>query len=247
MSTPAVSLLVRTINNDCPNSCFGAVILSASHNPGGLEEDFGIKFNNSAGAPAAENITNKIYENTKIIKNYKILDSAEKFSIEKDFSINIQGKVVIVLVRIVSTTHLYVETMKKLFDFEKLKILFARADFSFCFDGLHGVSGPYAVEIFNKIFGVKQENLLNCDVLPDFGGHHPDPNLVYAKALVERMDINKILDIRLVPDFGAACDGDADRNMILGKQFFISPSDSVAIIAAFLWLNLKIYIRGVYY
>lgn len=232
MSTPAVSLFVRTENKENNSVCFGAIILTASHNPGGKDEDFGIKFNNSAGAPATENITNKIFENTKKMKVYKTLNTEKKFNIESDFYFTIEENSKIE-VKIVSSTELYIETMKLLFDFDKLQRLFARKDFSFIFDGLHGASGPYTIEIFQKIFGVKTENLLNCDNLPDFGGHHPDPNLVYAKLLVKKMDIDKKMDANQVPDFGAACDGDADRNMILGKQFFMSPSDSIAMITAF--------------
>ncbi len=228
MSTPAVSLFVRNLSK---GTCFGAIILTASHNPGGKDEDFGIKFNNAAGAPATENITGKIFENTKKLQNYKTLETEQTFSFQKDFSINVEGHG-LVKVNIVSSTALYVDTMKNLFDFDKLKKLFSRNDFSFVFDGLHGASGPYAVEIFHKILGVKMENLLNCDNLPDFGGHHPDPNLVYEKALVEKMDYEKKRDPSTIPDFGAACDGDADRNMILGKQFFISPSDSIAMITS---------------
>jgi phosphoglucomutase len=219
------------VRNLSKGTCFGAIILTASHNPGGVDEDFGIKFNNAAGAPATENITGRIFENTKKIQNYRTLETEQSFSFQKDFTINVDGHG-LVEVNIVSSTALYVDTMKNLFDFDKLQNLFSRNDFWFVFDGLHGASGPYAVEIFHKILGVKMENLLNCDNLPDFGGHHPDPNLVYAKALVEKMDYLKQRDPSLVPDFGAACDGDADRNMILGKQFFISPSDSIAMITS---------------
>ena len=120
--------------------------------------------------------------------------------------------------------------MKSLFDFELMKKLVARSDFNLCFDGMHGVSGPYALRILGVELGVKMENLLRCNVLEDFGGSHPDPNLTYAPELVEKMGVfdNK----PNAPDFGAACDGDADRNMILGKNFFVTPSDSVAIITA---------------
>lgn len=230
MSTPAVSLFVRNLPQ---GTCFGAIILTASHNPGGKDEDFGIKFNNSAGAPAVESVTGKIFEQTKKMTSYSTLgvNEGHRFSYDKDFIIQLEGGKNVEVV-IPSSTELYVATMKNLFDFDKLAKLFARKDFSFTFDGLHGAAGPYAKEIFHKILGVKEENLLACDNFPDFGGHHPDPNLVYAKELVEKMDISKKKQPQEVPDFGAACDGDADRNMILGKQFFVSPSDSIAMIAA---------------
>jgi len=131
-------------------------------------------------------------------------------------------------VSVVDNAAQYVSLMESIFDFGKIKNLFARPDFSMCFDGMHGVSGPYALKIFGEIFGVK--DLMRCNVLPDFGGGHPDPNLTYAKDLVEKMGVFNPKDD--APQFGAACDGDADRNMILGKNFFVTPSDSVAIITA---------------
>jgi phosphoglucomutase len=230
MSTPAVSLLVRAQPKD---SCFGAIILTASHNPGGPHEDLGIKFNNSAGAPAPENITSKIFNHSKIIKHYMILDNNHPFSLKENSQIKIKrnDEVYDFAIKIQSTTGLYVETMQKLFDFTKLKSLFSRKDFKFAFDAMHGASSAYAVEIFNKILNVPKDCLHNCETLEDFGGLHPDPNLVYAKNLVQVMDINnQMSQDSSVPDFGAACDGDADRNMILGNRFFVSPSDSLAII-----------------
>jgi phosphoglucomutase len=120
--------------------------------------------------------------------------------------------------------------MRKLFDFNQLKQFIARPDFEMVFDGMHGVSGPYASRIFGEILGVMDKNLYRCNVLPDFGGGHPDPNLTYAADLVKKLGIFE--ESKDAPDFGAACDGDADRNMILGKNFFVTPSDSIAIIAA---------------
>jgi phosphoglucomutase len=232
MSTPAVSLLVRAQPKD---SCFGAIILTASHNPGGPHEDLGIKFNNAAGAPAPENITSKIFNCSKNITHYFILNHEKNFSLKEDSHIKIKrnDQVLDFTIKIQSTTALYVETMQKLFDFTKLKSLFSRSDFKFAFDAMHGASGAYAVEIFNKILAVPKECLYNCETLEDFGGLHPDPNLVYAKNLVQVMDINnQRSEDSSVPDFGAACDGDADRNMILGKRFFVSPSDSLAMIVS---------------
>jgi phosphoglucomutase len=229
MSTPAVSLLVRHIGKT--EQCFGAIILTASHNPGGEHEDFGIKFNNASGAPAPENITSKLFKSSKEIKSYNTIESCEEFSLTEDTKCDVDGKEF--LVKIESSTGLYVENMKVLFDFEKIKSLFDRKDFKFTLDAMHGAAGPYAIAIFNKIFGVDIKDLHNCNILPDFGGLHPDPNLVHAKNLVDIMDIdNKHEFLDTVPDFGAACDGDADRNMILGKRFFVSPSDSIAVIAA---------------
>lgn len=132
------------------------------------------------------------------------------------------------IVSVIDNTAHYVQLMKTLFDFAQIKNLIKRKDFSMCFDGMHGVAGPYAKRILGKLFGVK--NLMRCNVLPDFGGCHPDPNLTYAPDLVNIMGLyNKRKD---APQFGAACDGDADRNMILGRHFFVTPSDSVAIIVA---------------
>jgi len=230
MSTPAVSNAVRVINKENPGSCFGAIILTASHNPGGPTEDFGIKFNNLNGAPASENVTNKIFENSKKIATYNFIDFNNKFNIKENTTLTVENSKF--NIEIISTTKLYVELMQQIFDFPKIKTLFDRKDFKFHFDGLNGIAGPYATEIFHNIFGVAKENLHGCEVLPDFGGHHPDPNLVYAKDLVEVMDIfNKHPD-KQVPDFGAACDGDADRNMITGSRFFVIPSDSLALITA---------------
>jgi phosphoglucomutase len=233
MSTPAVSLLVR----HQPNSeCFGAIILTASHNPGGEHEDLGIKFNNAAGAPAPENITAKMFQCSKEIKTYHILDTDTEFSLKEDSIIRIGDEEISATnfyIKIESSTKLYTETMQKLFDFNKLKSLVSRNDFKFAFDAMHGASSQYAVEIFHNVLGMPLKCLYNCSNLPDFGGLHPDPNLVYAKNLVKVMDIGSHRpEDDSVPDFGAACDGDADRNMILGKRFFISPSDSLAIIVA---------------
>lgn len=233
MSTPAVSMLVR---NQPHLECFGAIVLTASHNPGGENEDLGIKFNNAAGAPAPEGVTAKMFQCTREISHYKTISHEKSFSMTENSKFKLvfgENDIREVFIQIESSTRLYVETMQNLFDFKKLKALFSRKDFKFAFDAMHGASGPYAIEIFNKILGVDIKNLHDCNILDDFGGLHPDPNLVYAKNLVRIMDIEgKNSDDSQVPDFGAACDGDADRNMILGKRFFISPSDSVAIIAA---------------
>jgi len=136
-----------------------------------------------------------------------------------------------VTVHVLDSTEVYIELMKQLFDFEALKAFLSRPDFQLIFDGMHGAAGPYAKRIFGEVFGLKEETLFRCDVLPDFGKGHPDPNLTYAEDLVKSMGVFDPSKTD-APDFGAACDGDADRNMILGKNFFVTPSDSVAIIAA---------------
>ena len=134
------------------------------------------------------------------------------------------------VVSVVDNADGWVDLMQNLFSFDQIGSLLKRKDFSICIDGMHGVAGPYAIKVFGKIFGLGNDQLMRCNVLPDFGGCHPDPNLTYAKELVEKMGV---FEPRTdAPEFGAACDGDADRNMILGKGFFVTPSDSVAIIVA---------------
>lgn len=233
LSTPAVSALIRKLNAQHGEGyCFGGIVLSASHNPGGPDEDFGIKFNGSNGGPAPESVTESIFAETKVIKQYTMLEGFGHVNTD------VIGDYVLPslkgtsfghsVVSVVDNTANYVELMKQLFDFDQIKALLARPDFSMCFDGMHGVAGPYAKKIFGEIFGVA--DLQRCTVLPDFGGCHPDPNLTYAKELVDKMGINQKVDN--APEFGAACDGDADRNMVLGKGFFVTPSDSVAVIVA---------------
>ena len=231
MSTPGVSLLIRS---QPKGTCFGAFILTASHNPGGENADMGIKFNNDTGAAIPEHMNNVIFDESKKVTHYFIADCKENFPLENPSEITVEkdGKTHTMKIEIENTTSHYVKEMKELFDFDLIKTLFARKDFHFVFDGLHGISGPYAIEIFHNIFGVDMKNLYNCNTLPDFGGFHPDPNLVHAKNLVSIMDIFKKNPNEKTPDFGAACDGDADRNMILGPRILVTPSDSLAILAA---------------
>lgn len=226
LSTPCVSVLIIKTPN-----CFGGLILSASHNPGGEHEDFGIKFNSHNGAPSSETITNLVFQSSVSIKTYKYLDykGPSLFGTETTFTINENKGYAL---KFIDTTTDYIEMMKEQFDFELIDGLFKKKGFSFLFDAMHGASGPYALEIFGKIFGLDEKNLLNCNVLPDFGGHHPDPNLVYAKRLVHELNIFKTKTEGERYQFGAACDGDADRNMILGWETFASPSDSLAVIAS---------------
>ena len=229
MSTPAVSLLIRS---QPKNECYGAFILTASHNPGGPNDDMGIKFNGDNGAAIPEGKNLQIFEESKKIEKYYILDTEEKYPLDKpsEISVDEDGKIRKVPIEIESTTKRYVEEMQKLFDFDLIKTLFERKDFEFVFDALNGISGPYALAIFNKIFNVPLENLDKCHPLPDFGGIHPDPNLVHAKDLDAKMDVFKKDLSKKVPDFGAACDGDADRNIIFGPRMLVSPSDSLAVI-----------------
>ena len=214
LSTPAASCLIRK------NEAIGGIVLSASHNPGGPEGDFGVKYNVSNGGPAPEKITNAIFENTKSISEYKITDT-EDIDIDSLGSSDIEG----MNVEIVDSVAAYVALMEKLFDFGKIRQLLT-SDFTMCMDSLHAVTGPYAKQIFEQALGAKAGTVTNGEPLEDFGGGHPDPNLVYAHDLVETMFAED------APDFGAASDGDGDRNMILGNNFFVNPSDYLALLAA---------------
>ena len=214
LSTPAASCLIRKYD------AFGGLILSASHNPGGPEGDFGVKYNVSNGGPAPEKVTSAIFENTKSISEYKIVEA-------DDLDLDSLGTSQIgdMTVEVVDAVADYADLMEKLFDFGKIRQLL-QGDFSMCMDSLHAVTGPYAKAIFEQTLGAKAGTVTNGEPLEDFGGGHPDPNLVYAHDLVETMFSSS------APDFGAASDGDGDRNMILGNNFFVNPSDSLALIAA---------------
>ena len=209
LSTPAASCLIRKYD------AFGGIVLSASHNPGGPEGDFGVKYNVSNGGPAPEKVTSAIFENTQSISEYKIVEA-------DDIDLNTLGTTQIgeMTVEVVDAVADYAELMEKLFDFGKIRQLLA-GDFSMCMDSLHAVTGPYAKTIFEQTLGAKAGTVTNGEPLEDFGGGHPDPNLVYAHDLVETMFAED------APDFGAASDGDGDRNMILGSNFFVNPSDSL--------------------
>ena len=215
LSTPAASHLIRKYNT------YGGLILSASHNPAGPTGDFGIKYNVSNGGPAPEGITNAIFANTKTISQYRTMESA-------DIPLEHLGDTTLgeMNVSIVDPVADYVDLMAELFNFDAIKRLISRPDFSFCFDAMHAITGPYATRLFEQVLGAKAGTVINGDPLTDFGGGNPDPNLTYARALVD------ILFDDNGPQFGAASDGDGDRNMILGQQFFVTPSDSLAIIAA---------------
>ncbi|KAJ1402534.1 Alpha-D-phosphohexomutase, C-terminal [Sesbania bispinosa] len=209
LSTPAVS------------AANGGFIMSASHNPGGPEYDWGIKFNYSSGQPAPESITDKIYGNTQSISEIKIADIPDvdlsNVGVTKYGSFSVE---------VIDPVSDYLELLETVFDFKLIKGLLSRPDFRFIFDAMHAVTGAYAKPIFIDKLGASLDSILNGIPLEDFGHGHPDPNLTYAKDLVN------IMYAEDGPDFGAASDGDGDRNMILGRCFFVTPSDSVAVIAA---------------
>ncbi|MER9563224.1 alpha-D-glucose phosphate-specific phosphoglucomutase [Mesorhizobium sp. M0571] len=214
LSTPAASHVIRKYKT------FGGIILSASHNPGGPHEDFGIKYNAGNGGPAPEKLTDTIFEKTKVISSFKIADI-------NTVDIDTIGTVKAgdMTVEIIDPVADYAELMESLFDFDALRLLF-KSGFRMRFDAMHAVTGPYAKEILENRLGAPNGTARNFIPLPDFGGHHPDPNLVHAKHLYDEMMGPD------APDFGAASDGDGDRNLIIGKGIFITPSDSVAMLAA---------------
>ncbi len=214
MSTPAVSNIIRQYKTD------GGIILSASHNPGGPDGDFGIKFNTPNGGPAPESVTNAIYEATQTIKTYKIANTLD-VDLSELTTLNIGDMSVTVIDPVAD----YVELMQKIFDFDAIADLL-KSGFTMTYDALNAVTGPYAVEIFEHRLGAPKGTVVHATPLPDFGGLHPDPNLTYAKELVDRMYGER------APDFGAASDGDGDRNMVMGRAFFVNPSDSIAVLAA---------------
>jgi phosphoglucomutase len=213
MSTPAVSAVIRR------RGATGGLILSASHNPGGIEEDFGIKYNIRNGGPAPESVTEAIYQETLKLSEYSIFNGGE-INIDSEGSTTVRDTEIV----IINPLKDYCDLMEELFDFESIRGLF-RSGFRMTFDAMHAITGPYAHFLLEERLGAPKGTVINGEPLVDFGGHHPDPNLVYAADLVKRLaDDNG-------PDFGAACDGDGDRNLILGRRFFVSPGDSLAMIA----------------
>ncbi|MER9368078.1 alpha-D-glucose phosphate-specific phosphoglucomutase [Mesorhizobium sp. M0518] len=214
LSTPAASHVIRKYKT------FGGIILSASHNPGGPHEDFGIKYNAGNGGPAPEKLTDVIFEKTRAISSFKIAD-IDPIDIDTTGTVKAAG----MTVEIIDPVADYAELMESLFDFDALRKLF-KSDFRMRFDAMHAVTGPYAKEILENRLGAPNGTCRNFKPLPDFGGHHPDPNLVHAKHLYDEMMGPD------APDFGAASDGDGDRNLIIGKGIFVTPSDSVAMLAA---------------
>jgi phosphoglucomutase len=215
LSTPATSCMIRKYQ------AHGGIILSASHNQGGINGDFGIKYNTGNGGPAPEKVTDAIFARSQVIDRYYILDGA-------DIDLDTLGtsKLGEMVVEIIDSVADYAELMESIFDFDAIRQLLTGGKFRMCMDSLHAVTGPYAHTIFEQILGAPAGTVQNGVPLEDFGGGHPDPNLVYAHDLVEIMFGDN------APDFGAASDGDGDRNMILGNQFFVTPSDSLAVLAA---------------
>ncbi|HHX90379.1 MAG TPA: alpha-D-glucose phosphate-specific phosphoglucomutase [Paracoccus sp.] len=214
LSTPAASHLIRKRGAD------GGVLLSASHNPGGEDADFGIKYNTSNGGPAPEGVTQKIFEASTRITEYLTLDTPD-LSLDRPGETRLGGMVV----EVVDPVADYADLMESLFDFKAIRELL-QTGFQLRFDAMHAVTGPYAVEILQNRLGAAPGSVINATPLPDFGGGHPDPNPVWAKALV---DAAMGPD---APDFAAASDGDGDRNMILGRGVYVTPSDSLAVLAA---------------
>ncbi len=212
LSTPACSNIIIKRKAD------GAVVLTSSHNPGGEAGDFGIKISASNGGQISSQVSDKIYQITKTITEYKIFE-------DKDVDISKIGTQTYngMEIEVIDPVKDYVEMMQKIFDFPAIQKMFKNG-FSMVFDSMNAVTGPYAKEIFENVLGAKKGSVINATPKPDFGGLHPDPNLVHAKELVD------IMYSKNAPDFGGANDGDGDRNMIMGRAFFVSPSDSLAIL-----------------
>ncbi len=214
LSTPAASAVIRKY------SAFGGIILSASHNPAGPDGDFGIKYNIGNGGPAPEKITDAIFEQTKKLDTYLITDS-DDVDLSKIGSSQIGN----MQIEVIDPVTDYAQLMESLFDFNAIQTLI-KGGFRLSFDAMHAITGPYAKTIIEQRLGAPEGSVCNAEPLSDFGGGHPDPNLTYAHELVETLYGDN------APDFGAASDGDGDRNMVLGRRFFITPSDSLAILAA---------------
>jgi len=214
LSTPAASNLIRQ------HQATAGIILSASHNPGGPDGDFGVKVNGSNGGPAPESLTDAIYACSQTLDGYRILESAE-------VNLDAAGQQTVgdLSLEVIDGVDDYITLMQKLFDFDQIKALI-QDDFPIAFDAMHAVTGPYATRLLEGLLGAPAGTVRNGQPLEDFGGGHPDPNLTYAHDLAELlMDSDAFR-------FGAACDGDGDRNMILGNRCFVNPSDSLAVLTA---------------
>lgn len=214
LSTPAASNVIRKYGT------FGGLVLSASHNPGGPDEDFGIKYNIGNGGPAPEAVTDAIYARTREITQYRTIEAPD---VDIDaIGISVLGGMTVEVIDPVAD---YADLMETLFDFAAIRAMLG-AGFTMRFDAMNAVTGPYAIEIFERRLGAPAGTVVNGTPLPDFGHHHPDPNLVHAK------DLYELMMSAAAPDFGAASDGDGDRNLIIGKKQYVTPSDSLAVLAA---------------
>jgi phosphoglucomutase len=214
LSTPAASCVIRK------HKAFGGIILSASHNPGGPDGDFGIKYNTGNGGPAPEGITEAIFAQTQKISRYQILDAPDLDP--RRIGTNELGGATVEIIDPIAD---YLGLMQELFDFDRIRALFA-GGFRMRFDAMSAVTGPYARAILEQTLGAPAGTVVNGEPKPDFGGHHPDPNPVHAGELIAAMMAQD------APDFGAASDGDGDRNMIVGRGIYVTPSDSLAVLAA---------------
>jgi phosphoglucomutase len=215
LSTPAVSAVIRK------NSAYGGIILSASHNPGGPDGDFGIKYNIANGGPAPETLTEAVYARTLQLMEYRILNEVQTIDLSRLGTTQLGG----MAIEVIDSVADYADLMEQLFDFDLIRTLF-QSGFRMRFDAMHAVTGPYAREILERRLGAPSGTVINGIAREDFGGHHPDPNLAHAEELVSQMYGPD------APAFGAASDGDGDRNMILGANCFVTPSDSLAVMAA---------------
>ena len=216
LSTPAASVVIRK------HKAYGGIILSASHNPGGPDGDFGIKFNIGNGGPAPERYTEAFYRRSLVLERYHILEAPDL-----DLSRIGEARLGDTRVEIIDPVADYAELMEQLFDFDRIRALLEAGGLAMRFDAMHAITGPYAREILEGRLGAEPGTVLNGIPREDFGGGHPDPNLAHARELVAMMDAGPG-----GPGLGAASDGDGDRNMILGRRFFVTPSDSLAVMAA---------------
>ncbi len=215
LSTPAASHLIRK------RKAAGGIILSASHNPGGPDGDFGIKFNGANGGPAPERLGERFYERSRVLRGYRIVD-APPVNVARIAETRIGA----MRIEVIDPVSDYADLMETLFDFNRLRSMLAGGRFRMRFDAMHAVTGPYAREILERRLGAPYGTVLNAVPSPDFGGHHPDPNPTHAAELVA------LMLGRRPPDFGAASDGDGDRNMVLGAGCYVTPSDSLALLTA---------------
>mmetsp|Transcript_3075 Transcript_3075/g.4217 ORF Transcript_3075/g.4217 Transcript_3075/m.4217 type:complete len:524 (-) Transcript_3075:107-1678(-) len=232
MSTPAVSAAIRRREG---GKALGGIVLTASHNPGGPGEDFGIKYNEAFGQPAGEDFTDALYEKTLTISSFKSIKGSSDIDLSADAGTT-YSLTPTTTVTIIDPFDCYLDALRSCFDFDALRTFCQRDDFSILFDGMHGAGGPFARRVLIEELGLPESSLLRCDPRPDFGGCHPDPNLTYAASLVKKMGLNpdgsadESVDATSLPTLGAANDGDGDRNLIAGAGFFVTPSDSLALI-----------------